>query len=316
MFRKRIFGLPFPVIAGTVTGILVLLVIGFISGALGQVFIGSTPFSNAIAIDKPVVQLPGEPLFSIGFLQVTNTLVSTWISMLVLVIFFWSVTHKLKIIPGRLQNALEFILEWILNFCIEVAGEKHGRKFFPIVTTIFLFVLANAWMGLIPGFGSLLVYSTEGNTFPLFRGANTDINLPLALAIISFFFVLYYGIAARGFAFFKVWFNFGRLFKGIKELFKGEFKSCTADIFMGSIDAFVGFLEFISYMARNISFTFRLFGNMTGGEVLILMMTFLVPWVLATPFYGLELLIGSIQAIVFAGLTLVFASVAVNANEE
>ena len=84
---------------------------------------------------------------------------------------------------------------------------------------------------------------------------------------------------------------------------------------MGSIDAFVGLIELLSYLFRNISFTFRLFGNMTGGEVLILMVIFLIPWIMAIPFYGLELLVGTIQALVFAGLTLVFANVAINPHE-
>ncbi len=314
MFRKRIFGLPFPVIAGTVSGILVLLVIGFISGSLGQAIFGNSPL-DAIATGKPHIQLPPEVLFTIGPFGVSNTLITSWISIAILVIFGWLITRRLKIIPGRVQSIFEMVFEWLLNFCKEVAGEENGRRFFPLVTTIFLFVLLNAWMNLIPGFGSILVRDVEGEMVPLFREANTDINLPLALAIISSFFVLYHGIRARGLPFFKEWFNFGRLFRGFGQLFKGRVKTAAGDIFMGLIDVFTGLLEFISYFFRIASFTFRLFGNMTGGEILLLMMVFLVPWVLAVPFYGLELLIGVIQALVFAGLTLVFASVATTAHE-
>jgi len=299
---------------GIVLIVLALFVVAFISGALGSAFIGDTSLGEAIAIEKPHIQLPGEVIFHIGSFGVTNTLLTSWISIIVLVLISWAVTRKIKLIPSRMQALVESALEWMLNFCIEVAGEKNGRRFFPLITTIFLFVLMNAWMNLIPGYGSILVNNGE-HTVHLLRGANTDINFPLAVALISFVFVLYHGFRALGVSFLKVWFNFGRFFQGHKKLFTGNVKGGFGDIFMGAIDIFVGLLEFLSYIFRNISFTFRLFGNMTGGEVLILVMIFLIPWILAIPFYGLELLVGTIQALVFAGLTLVFATVAVTPHE-
>ena len=300
---------------GILIVVLALFVIGLISGALGNAFIGDTSLSEAIAIEKPHIQLPGEVIFNIGSFGVTNTLLTSWISIVVLVLLSWAVTRKIKLIPSRMQALLESALEWMLNFCIEVAGEKNGRRFFPLITTIFLFVLMNAWMNLIPGYGSILVNTGHGHAVHLLRGANTDINFPLAVALISFVFVLYHGFRALGVSFLKVWFNFGRFFQGHKKLFTGKVKAGFGDIFLGAIDIFVGILELLSYIFRNISFTFRLFGNMTGGEVLILVMIFLIPWVLAIPFYGLELLVGTIQALVFAGLTLVFATVATTPHE-
>ena len=300
---------------GILIVVLALFVIGLISGALGNAFIGDTSLSEAIAIEKPHIQLPGEVIFNIGSFGVTNTLLTSWISIIVLVLLSWAVTRKIKLIPSRMQALLESALEWMLNFCIEVAGEKNGRRFFPLITTIFLFVLMNAWMNLIPGYGSILVNTGHGHAVHLLRGANTDINFPLAVALISFVFVLYHGFRALGVSFLKVWFNFGRFFQGHKKLFTGKVKAGFGDIFLGAIDIFVGILELLSYIFRNISFTFRLFGNMTGGEVLILVMIFLIPWVLAIPFYGLELLVGTIQALVFAGLTLVFATVATTPHE-
>lgn len=300
---------------GILIVVLALFVIGLISGALGNAFIGDTSLSEAVAIEKPHIQLPGEVIFHIGSFGVTNTLLTSWISIIVLVLICWAVTRKIKLIPSRMQALLESALEWMLNFCIEVAGEKNGRRFFPLITTIFLFVLMNAWMNLIPGYGSILVNTGHGHAVHLLRGANTDINFPLAVALISFVFVLYHGFRALGVGFLKVWFNFGRFFQGHKKLFTGKVKAGFGDIFLGAIDIFVGILELLSYIFRNISFTFRLFGNMTGGEVLILVMIFLIPWVLAIPFYGLELLVGTIQALVFAGLTLVFATVATTPHE-
>ena len=108
----------------------------------------------------------------------------------------------------------------------------------------------------------------------------------------------------------------GRLFSGVGQMLRGKLRSGVNQVISGAIDAFVGILEGLSEMVRVISFTFRLFGNMTGGEVMIVMMIFLVPWVLPIPFYGLELLLGFVQALIFAGLTLVFAVVAVTSAEE
>jgi F-type H+-transporting ATPase subunit a len=295
--------------------VIALFVIAFISGALGSAFIGDTSIGEAVAIEAPHIQLPGEVIFHIGSFGVTNTLLTSWISIIVLVLISWAVTHKIKLIPSRMQALLESALEWMLNFCIEVAGEQNGRRFFPLVTTIFLFVLMNAWMNLIPGYGSILIDIGHGHSAHLLRGANTDINFPLAVALISFVFVFYHGFRALGPGFLKVFFNFGRFFQGHKKLFTGKVKAGFGDIGMGAIDIFVGLLELISYIFRIVSFTFRLFGNMTGGEVLILVMIFLIPWILAIPFYGLELLVGTIQALVFAGLTLVFATVAITPHE-
>ncbi|MBN2076160.1 MAG: F0F1 ATP synthase subunit A [Dehalococcoidales bacterium] len=300
---------------GILLVVLALFVIAFISGALGSAFIGDTSIGEAVAIEAPHIQLPGEVIFHIGSFGVTNTLLTSWISIIVLVLISWAVTHKIKLIPSRMQALLESALEWMLNFCIEVAGEKNGRRFFPLVTTIFLFVLMNAWMNLIPGYGSILLHTGHGHSVHLLRGANTDINFPLAVALISFVFVFYHGFRALGPGFLKVFFNFGRFFQGHKKLFTGKVKAGFGDIGMGAIDIFVGLLELISYIFRIVSFTFRLFGNMTGGEVLILVMIFLIPWILAIPFYGLELLVGTIQALVFAGLTLVFATVAITPHE-
>jgi F-type H+-transporting ATPase subunit a len=136
----------------------------------------------------------------------------------------------------------------------------------------------------------------SGLISPWFRSVNTDVNAPLALAIFSFIFVEFWGLTSLGPGYLKKFFNFGNLFRGKP---------------MGLIDVFVGLLELVSELSRTVSFTFRLFGNVCAGEVLLLMMTFLVPFVLVNVFYGLELFVGLIQAFVFAMLTLVFAQTAI-----
>ncbi|MBC8477352.1 MAG: F0F1 ATP synthase subunit A, partial [Dehalococcoidia bacterium] len=128
-------------------------------------------------------------------------------------------------------------------------------------------------------------------------------------------FVEYLGIREGGLRYFTKFINVRGFGQGVGQLMRGKVKSGFGGIFMGGIDMFVGVLEGIGEMMRVVSFTFRLFGNMLGGEILILMMLFLMPFLLAVPFYGLEMLVGAIQALIFGGLTLVFATMAVTQHE-
>ncbi len=314
MSKRRFLGCSFPVLIGVIVLFLALGVISLLSGELGKKLIGDVGLPNWLSVGAPHVQLPAEPIFHLFGFSITNTIIASWLTIIVLVILAWAVTHRIRLIPSRLQSLLEFAIEWMLNLCQDVAGEKNGRRFFPIVTTIFLFVLMNAWLSLLPGFGSITVHTAEGEV-SLLRGANTDINMPLALALISFVFVEYFGIRSLGFRYLRKFINVGRFVKSIGQLFRGRFRAGLSGLFSGAIDIFVGVLEGLSEVVRIVSFTFRLFGNMTGGEILILMMLFLAPWILAIPFYGLELLIGFVQALIFGGLTLVFATIAVTSPE-
>jgi F-type H+-transporting ATPase subunit a len=110
--------------------------------------------------------------------------------------------------------------------------------------------------------------------------------------------------------------NFKEFFRGARQVFTGKLKSGLSGLFTGAMTAFTGFLELLSVFIRVISLTFRLFGNMTAGEILLLVAVFLVPWLFAIPFYGLELLIGFIQAIIFGGLTLIFLTLSVESHGE
>ena len=317
MPKRGCLGCSFPVLIGIVVAVLALGVISLLSGTLGKELIGDVGLPDWLSVGAPHVQLPAEGIFHIGGFTVTNTILASWLTIIVLVVLAWAVTHRIKLIPSRLQSLIEFALEWMLNLCKDVAGEKNGRRFFPIITTIFLFVLMNAWLSLVPGFGSILITGTEGEAVHLLRGANTDINMPLALALISFIFVEYLGIRSHGgLGYMKKFINVGQFSRGVGQLFRGKLRAGLGGLFSGAIDIFVGALEGLSEVVRILSFTFRLFGNMTGGEILILMMIFLAPWILAIPFYGLELLVGLIQALIFGALTLVFATIAVAPHEE
>jgi len=314
--KRGCLGFSFPVLVGISVVILALGVISLLSGALGKSFFGDIGLPGWLSLPQPHPELPAEVVFQpLGF-PITNSIIAAWLSIIVLVGISYAITRRLKLIPTRLQSMLESALGWLLNFCQEVAGEKNGRRFFPIVATIFLFVITNAWLSLLPGFGSILITNAEGEAVHLLRGANTDINMPLALALISFIFVEYWGISSLGgLRYLKKFVNVGRFFQSIGQLVRGRLRAGLSGMFNGVIDVFVGTLEALSELIRIVSFTFRLFGNMTAGEILLLIVAFLVPWVLALPFYGLELLVGFVQALIFAGLTLVFATIAVTHHE-
>lgn len=245
---------------------------------------------------------------------VTNTLLSAWIaSVLILVIFFFG-TRKLGVVPGRLQNFCEIIVEALLSFVESVIGRERGRLIFPIIATIFLFVLFNAWVGLIPIYQGLGYIGGDGHiSIHFLRPAGTDLNMPLALALTSFFFVEFLGLRLLGFHYIGKFVRVGSLKRGIVGLVRFRF----LDAFQGFLDfGFIGPLEAFSELVRVISFTFRLFGNMLAGEILVLMSAFLVSFVAVIGVYGLELLVGGIQALIFAGLTLVFATMAIAPHEE
>lgn len=319
-----------------------LLLIGFVVGAIGSEFAGRDPF-----LEKPQVHLPAGAIFpaeerldsmeggNLGLmgLALTNTMLSSFLATIVLLAIFVLGARKKALIPGRFQAFVEIIIESLLNFVEGVAGKDLGRAFFPIIATIFLFVMFNSWMGLLPFYPAIGFHSdsdsshvttihdssnntnqSEGgdqeaaghgsNKIDLFRPAGTDLNMPLALAVVAFLFVEFWGFRILGI-------NYLSKFIRLKGFLRGP-----AHWFNAAIDAFVGVLEILSELIRVVSFTFRLFGNMLAGEILILISAFLVPFVFSVPFYGLELLVGLIQGMIFAGLTLTFASVAVVRHEE
>jgi F-type H+-transporting ATPase subunit a len=291
-------------------------VVGFAVGPLGRSIFGDLGLPSWLSVPRPEPQLPAEEVFHLFGFPITNSIVAAWLTIIVLVGFSYVVTRRLKLIPTRLQAFFEFALGSLLNFCQSVAGEKNGRRFFPIVATIFLFVILNAWLSLLPGFGSIEVVSGEGHPVHLLRGANTDINMPLALAIMSFIFVSYFGVKSLGTGYLAKFVNVSQFFSSVGQIFSGKLRAGLSGIFTGVINIFVGFLEALSELVRIVSFTLRLFGNMTAGEILLLMATFLIPFLFALPFYGLELLVGFVQALIFAGLTLIFLTMAVTHGSE
>ncbi|OGN98361.1 MAG: ATP synthase F0 subunit A [Chloroflexi bacterium RBG_13_51_18] len=313
--KRGCLGCSFPVLIIVVIIALAILVIGFLAGPLGKNIVGDIGLPSWLSVPAPEPHLPAPVLFHVLGLPITNTVIAGWVTVIFLVLVSWLITRRMKLVPGKLQAAFEFILGWIYDFCKSVAGEEYGRKFFPVICTIFLFVMFNAWLSLIPGFGSIEII-VHGHEYELLRGANTDVNTPLAIALVSFVFVEYYGLKTLGIKYLRKFINMGGFFRSIGNVFRGKPKKGLSGLFSGFIDIFVGGLETLSELIRIVSFTFRLFGNMTAGEILIMVAAFLIPMAIGWMVYGLELFIGFIQALVFSGLTLAFAAMAVTSHEE
>ena len=296
--------------------VLLLFGIGLVFGPLGSSFLGKEP-PRIFQVPRPTIELPSEPVFHIGHFSVTNTLVASWFTIIVLVGLSFFCTRKMKLIPDRRQGMAEAVVEGLLNFVESVSGKKHARMLFPGVATIFIYVISNAYLALLPFFGSIGVIEHDGKFAPLFRSANTDVNVPLSIAIMSFIFVETWGMRSVGVLhYLSEFINVSQMVQGLKQLLKGKIGQALMNMVFGFISLFVGVLEIFSHLTRMLSFTFRLFGNMTAGEILILVSCFLIPLVFTIPFYGLELLIGLIQALIFSGLTLVFGTIAVSPHEE
>jgi F-type H+-transporting ATPase subunit a len=237
------------------------------------------------------ISLAAEPIFNIGPLTITNSILATWVTGGLLALGGWLGTRRMKKVPEGWQNFVEMIVEFLENLAVSVVGEKKGRTFFPLVASFFIFIIAANWLGLFPGVGTIGLFELhEGErTFvPLLRAATADLNTTLALALVSVIAIQYWGLKFVGFKFYlKKFINFS-----------------------GPIDFFVGILETISELAKIVSFSFRLFGNIFAGEVLLVVIAFLIPIIAPVPFLALELFVGFIQALVFAMLTLVFLSIA------
>jgi len=244
------------------------------------------------------ISLAAEPIFHIGNFAITNTLLMSWVIIAFLFIITFIFRKKLSALPKGLQNIIEIVIEKLLAFMESVTGDRRqAKRFFPLVATIFIFVILSNWLEIVPGLGTIGIYEElHGETVlvPFIRSASADLNVTLGIAAVAVISIQIFGIASLG------------LFK-----YAGKFIN-----FKGPIEFFVGILELISEVAKMISFSFRLFGNIFAGEVLLTVVLFLVPYLVPLPFLFLEIFVGFIQALVFSMLTLVFLKMAVTAHEE
>jgi F-type H+-transporting ATPase subunit a len=312
---------------------------------------------NIPGVALPEISIAAETVFDFdlfGFWPsgITNTLLASWLTMLVLIVATWAITRKTKEIPGRWQGALEMVIEGMYNLVDRAAGRKWARRFFPIVMTLFLFIIVSNWLGLTPLFGSWgalhhaehghpvewlndsetiglwvpaeesheeQVHQAEGEEIyalaPMFRAATTDLNVTVALALVSVIMTQYFGLSALGIGYLGKFIGIGGFVKAFTQKGIGCMGRVAA-FGMGIIDLFIGVVELISELGKIVSFSFRLFGNIFAGEVLLGVMAFLIPYVISLPFYGLELFVGFVQALVFMMLSVAFFIVATTSHGE
>ncbi len=254
-----------------------------------------------------MIPISAEPVATIAGFTITNTLVNSTLVMLCLVALAAYVRSHISDVPSRLQAFLETLLETMLEYGDRVTQDRaKTRKFLPIAGTAFIFILACNWFGLMPGTGSIGIWHmAEGKEelIPLFRSANSDLNLTLALAVTSVLLSHLIGMFSVGF--FVHWNRFiqlGSLWKALKTL--NPMKIMVAVVELG-----VGFIELFSEAAKVVSLSLRLFGNVFAGEVLLTVFASLLKVVLPVPFLFMELLVGVVQAMVFSMLTLVYLSI-------
>lgn len=243
------------------------------------------------------ISLAAEKVGHIGPFPITNTFIMSLVSIALLVILAVTLSKKTKLIPRGIQNVFEWIVEGAFSVMDGVTGDREqSKRFFPLVFTIFLFILTSNWLGLLPGIGPITVKETvDGVTkaVPLFRSTNADLNVTLALAIVAVISIQIFGVlAVSAKKYSKKFFNF-----------------------KNPIFTFVGIVELIGEFAKFISFSFRLFGNVFAGEILLAVIAFLIPVIAPLPFMFLEIFVGAVQAFIFAILTLVFLKVATTAEE-
>lgn len=312
--KKGCLGLPTPVTILLAVVLLAVVVMGLLAGPIGKAF-GMSGLPAWMALAAPHPSISAETVFTVGGFEVTNTILATWVTMLVLTILFVIYRSKLSLVPGRFQTAIEAILEYVYGICASISPKEVARKFFPLVCTIFLFVGFNSWLSLIPGYGSLTFVNSAGHTVELIRGAGTDLNTTLSLAVVAFVVAEVVAFKEQGLKYILKYINFSGLITAFKTLFKGKIGGFFIDLITGVVLFLTGIIEFISEISRLISLTFRLFGNMTAGEILLASISFLIPYLVPTIFYGLEVLVGFIQALVFSSLTMVYISLSYSSHE-
>ena len=238
----------------------------------------------------PHISLAAERLGELFGFPITNALLTTWLVMGIIIGLSLLVTRKLALVPSNGQSIAELVVGGLYDFFGTVTGKRIGQ-FFPLLASLFIFIIVANWVGLLPGVGTVGIFHEEEFT-PLLRGATADLNTTLALAIVAVLAIQYFG------------------FKSVGHHYSSRFLNFSSPIYF-----VLGILEIVSEISKVISFAFRLFGKIFAGEVLLAVMAFLMPFVVPLPFLMLELFVGFIQALVFSMLTAVFLGVAVSHGE-
>lgn len=259
------------------------------------------------------VSLAAEPIAHIGSLPITNSMLNAWIGVIFFVIVAAVASRRKGLVPKGIHNVIEAVIEFLLNEVQKVTGDRaRAKAFLPIVGTIFLFVLFSNWIGQVPGTGSIGVNEVvhgEVELIPLLRPATSDLNMTLAIAAFTVIASHIFGLMRLGPI------NHLSKFVNIRGIFQ-SFKKGPMAVVVALIEFGVGLLEIISEVAKVLSLSLRLFGNIFAGEVLMTVMMSIFAYFLPLPFIFMEILVGVIQATVFAMLSLVYFTVATEAHGE
>ncbi len=237
------------------------------------------------------ISLAAERLFSVWGVPITNTVLTSSAIVVLLIIGGFIFGKRLRLIPGYFQTAVEMAFEYVFGYVEQSLGSRAlAKRYFPLIATIFLFILVANMLHFFPFVGHAIGVDDGHGLVPLLRAPNTDLNMPLALAIISFFVAEFSGILTLGVL------KYGSKFVN----FRG-----------GAMGFIIGLLEIIGNLARLVSLSFRLFGAIFAGEVLLLVIGVFVPYLVPVPLMAFELFIGLLQAAIFAILTLAYIKLAV-----
>ncbi|MDA8596716.1 F0F1 ATP synthase subunit A [Candidatus Pacebacteria bacterium] len=262
------------------------------------------PLQSVVAASKDEsgisVKLTPYVVGYVGSLPITATLLTAWLTMIILVAIAYFAGRKRSLIPGKLQNLFEMVVGGMYDYMSDtLESKKLARKYFPVIATIFFFVLFMNWIGLFPGVTSIGFFEGTGDDAhftPLLYPAATDLNITIGLAIVAFVVIEFAGIAALG-----VWKYGGKFIN-----FSGK------TIGQRVLNFAIGLIELVSELARLVAFSFRLFGNIFAGKtLLVVIMALATPYVLPVPIIAYEIFVGFIQAFIFAILTLFFIKIAI-----
>ena len=263
---------------------------------------GMTP---AFAAEGHGVSPAAEALFRLGPLPVTNSMVTSWVVALVLIVVVRLAVRRPKLVPTRGQAVVENLVQGVLDLTTPIVGNKVARATFPLLVGLFIYILIQNWSGLFPGVGTVKILDHETGAWrDLVRPGNADMNGTLALACVAFLAWLYFIMRYAGPSV-VLYDIFGN------KADKGEIPKAIY-YFLFLIFFAVGLIEIISILFRPISLSFRLFGNVFGGENLMHTMSGMMKWGLPIPFYFLEILIGFVQALVFTLLVSVYIGLICN----
>jgi len=267
------------------------------------------------------IQIQPEVIFTIFGFPITNTLLGTWISIILLVLFFFLGTRRRDLIPSGMQNAVEWIVEYLINLTESVAGKVKARKFFPLVATFFIFILFCNLLDIFPGVDTIgtvnlealkLAHLSAPTSFfllgeysdkltPWVRPGTSDLNLTLAMALVSVIVTQVFGFTTLGAK------------QHLSKYF--PFKALFTHGFQGPIEFFVGLIELVTEISRILSFSFRLFGNIFAGSAVLAVFAFILPFIADVVFIPLEIFVGFVKSLIFDLLTLVFLEIATTSHE-